>query len=316
MKITKHAVHPDLRSGYYFGKLKSWIYARKGGINLVNLMMNTLKGKNVDSLECEERFIPSRNGGPDIRVRIFRPKTDNIPLPAILYNHGGGYVACVPEVALNIIADYIKLRPSVVVAPDYRKAITHPFPAAFDDCYDTLLWMRDNSVSLRINSDKFIIAGASAGGGLTAAISLKARDTQDVKIAFQVPLYPMLDHRQETESIKENNGPYWDSKANALGWRLYLRNIGETVPGYASPALNEVYDDFPPTITFIGELDPFRDEVIEYVDKLKAKNIPVKFEVFAGAFHGFENIKPRTELAKRAKKFHHEAFVDYFDRYL
>lgn len=316
ISMTKQTLHPDLRSTYLAGKMSAWLFEREWGIKLINKMMGVLKGKNMDSLDCEELYISSRNGGPDIRVRIFRPKNVVGPLPAMLYNHGGGYVACVPEVALGTIADYIKLRPCVIVAPDYRKAITDPFPAGFDDCYDTLLWMRDNAHSLGINSDKFIVAGASAGGGLTAAITLKARDKQDVNIAFQIPIYPMLDHRQITKSVKKNNTPVWNSKTNALAWELYLKNAGKFVPNYASPASNTDYSNLPPTITFIGDLDPFKDEVIDYVNRFKAADIPVKFELFHRAFHSFEEMAPKKELSKKAKKFHHEAFVEYFDKYM
>ena len=82
-----------------------------------------------------------------------------------------------------------------MVAPDYRKALDELYPAALNDCYDTLLWMRDNAESLNIRSEKFAVGGHSAGGGLTAAVTLKVFDTQDVKIAFQMPIYPMIDHR-------------------------------------------------------------------------------------------------------------------------
>lgn len=316
MKVTRQTVHPDLRSSYYTGKILNWFFTKEWGIKLIQLIKSSQKGKNIDSLDCEERYIPSRNGGPDIRVRIFRPENAAGPLPAMLYIHGGGYVSGVPEGSLGTIADYIKLRQCVIVAPDYRKALSEPFPAAFHDCYDTLLWMRDNSASPGITSDKFIIAGASAGGGLAAAVTLKARDTQDAKVAFQIPLYPMLDHRQITESVNGNNAPFWDSKTNVLAWKLYLKNVGETVPPYASPALNHDYSNLPPTITFIGDLDPFRDEVTDYVHRLKSENTPVKFEIFGRGFHGFENCNPQKELAKNATKFHHEAFVEYFDRYV
>lgn len=295
----------------------SYLMTKTWGIPIVNRLFGVAKGKNIKRLRCEERFIPSKSGGPDIRVRIFRPNTDEI-LPAMLYNHGGGYFLGVPEVALDKIKAYIKKRPCVIVAPDYRKAIKHPFPAGFNDCYDTLLWMKENARSLGIRSDKFVVAGHSAGGGLTASVTLKACDTGDVNIAFQMPIYPMIDHRQNTESAQAMNKgvPCWNAKNNAFGWKMYLQNIEGEVPVYASAALSTNYKHLPPTITFVGALEPFKDETINYVEALKKENIPVKFDIFEKAYHAFESLVPQASISKRANQFQFDAWAEYYDKYL
>ena len=113
-----------------------------------------------------------------------------------------------------------------MVAPDYRKSLEAPYPAGFNDCYDTLLWMKENAEQLGISTDSFMIAGHSAGGGLTTAVTLKARDTQDVKIAFHIPIYPMMDHRQITASVKNMyKAPMWDTNNTKVGWSLYLKDL-------------------------------------------------------------------------------------------
>jgi acetyl esterase/lipase len=261
---------------------------RKWGIDLLNTIMKLSKGKVIKELDCDERFIPSKNNGPDIRIRIFKPKNANTDLPGMLYIHSGGYMFNIPESAIDTIKDFIETRPCVIVAPDYRKSIKDPYPAGFNDCYDTLLWMKENASLLGINSDKFIVAGHSAGGGLTAAVTLKARDTKDVNIAFQMPIYPMIDHRQNTQSaINMDSVPVWSGKTNKVAWRYYLKNINGPIPTYASPAMSDDYKNLPPTITFVGDLEPFKDETINYVEALKNENIPVKFKLFIGAFNGF-----------------------------
>mgnify|MGYP000573631132 CR=1 FL=1 len=115
---------------------------------------------------------------------------------------GGGYVHGVPEQFGAIIKDFIETEPCIIVAPDYRKAVESPYPAAFNDCYDTLLWMRDNAASIGGRTDGFIVSGHSAGGGLSAAVSLKATDTGDAKLAFQMPVYPMIDDRTCLHQVK------------------------------------------------------------------------------------------------------------------
>lgn len=315
-KISKNTYDKELQPFYGVAKMLSSTLVKSWGPSLLSFAFKLPKGRNIKGLQCEQRFIPSRNGGPDIRIRIFRPDTEET-LPALMYIHGGGYLIGVPELSLGVYKEYIKRRPCVIVAPDYRKALDEPYPAALNDCYDTLLWMQDNAEALNIREDKFAVGGHSAGGGLTAAVSLKACDTRDVDIAFQMPIYPMIDHRQNTESaIAMDEGvPAWNTKTNAIGWQRYLQNVKDDVPAYASAALNKKYDHLPPTITFVGELEPFKDETINYVEALKAAGVPVKFELYEKAFHGFELLATKTPIAKRANKFHYESWSEYYDKY-
>lgn len=317
MRVTKKMYDKELRRYYLPMKIMASLITKKWAINLLNMMMNSSKGKVINGLDCEERFIPSKNGGPDIRIRTFKPKNADTNLPGMLYNHGGGYMLWNPEFALDIIKGFIEKRPCVIVAPDYRKSIKNPYPAGFNDCYDTLLWMKENASLLGIVSDKFIVGGHSAGGGLTAAITLKARDTKHVNIAFQMPIYPMIDHRQNTESAKNmNSAPVWNAKTSKVGWGYYLKNIEGAIPPYASPAMNDDYKKMPPTITFVGDLEPFKDETINYVEALQGENIPVKFKLFKGAFHSFETLAKNTTIEKKANQFQFQSFAEYYDKYV
>ena len=152
-----------------------------------------------------------------------------------------------------------------------------------------------------------------------AAVTLKARDTKDVDIAFQMPIYPMIDDRQNTESATGMVVPCWNSKTNALGWKSYLKDLinqNASIPAYAAAARNGDYADFPPTITFVGDLEPFKDETMTYVDTLKKAGIPVEFKLFEGCYHGFEAFVPNSEIGKEATRFLLHAFGKFFDRYI
>ncbi len=319
MEVTKDMLDKGLQPIYKPLKIISFLLSRKWGINLINFQSSFIKGRTIGELDCEERYIPSKSGGPDIRIRIFKPLNYNSKLPAMLYNHAGGFVIGTPELSLKIIKQFIIKRPCVVIAPDYRKAMKAPFPAGFNDCYDTLLWAKENSDELGILPHKFIVAGHSAGGGLTAAVTLKARDTQDVDIAFQMPIYPMIDDRQTTASAKNTGVHVWNTKTNAFAWNLYLRDIKQdkkAVPSYAAPARNTDYMNFPPTITFVGELEPFRDETISYVEALKKEGIAVEFKFYKGCFHGFDIIGARSDIAKDAINFTYKSYAKYYDTYI
>lgn len=315
MKIDKSMIEPELQRLYYPLKVPFWLMTKRWGISLLNKLGRSSEGNCVDSLECEEHMVASNHGGSDIRVRVFKPKGVSSSLPALFYVHGGGYIMGNPEVALMEIEEYIRRRPCVVIAPAYRLADKHPYPAGFNDCHDTLLWMRDNAESLGITPNQYCIGGHSAGGGMTAALTLKMRETKEVTFAFQMPIYPMIDHRQATDSATDNNVMGWNSKNSKAAWDLYLRDVSGQVPIYASPSLNQDYKGLPPTISFVGDLEPFKDETIDYMKQLEAAGVPVKFQLFEGAFHAFEYFCPEAAISKKASAFHRDAFAEYFDKY-
>lgn len=319
MQVRKEMLNKELRSGYWMLKISGRLLMNKTGVRMLNANSARSKGKNIEGLHCEEKLIPSRNGGPDIRIRIFKPAGFSGDLPAMLYIHGGGLLLGAPEDYLAVIKKFIDAKPCIIVAPDYRKAMDAPFPAAFNDCYDTLLWMSENAGQSGAITGKFIVAGHSAGGGLAAAVTLKARDTGNLNIAFQMPIYPMLDDRQQTESAKDNNSPGWSSRSNNFGWSEYLKNLnkqGAAIPAYAAPARAQHFSNLPPTITFVGDLEPFRDETIEYVKHLEKEGVPVTFRLFKGCFHAFDVVFPELEISKEAWSFLLSSYAAYVDKYI
>lgn len=318
MVVTKEMHDKELQSQYgQFRRIVS-LNQKKWGLKMMNGLVRLSKGQKVKSAINETHHVSSTSkSGHKIRTREFRPEgTGKEVLPAMLYFHGGGYMMGIPEMANTFYSDVLKKRKVAIFSPDYRLSQKDPFPAGFNDCYDVLLWMRDNAKKLKIDPDKIIIAGHSAGGGMAAAITLKARDTKDVKPVFQIPIYPMLDHRMITESSKMQGSAMWDANINARAWGLYLRDIKGKVPAYASPSLNEDYNGFPPTISFVGDLEPFYDENVAYIEALKNASVPVKFEVYKGCYHGFEVGSPEAGISKKANKFQLDAFAEFYDMYI
>lgn len=273
MKVTREMLHPSLQDSYRAMSIMAWLMKRSSVRYLMDKMGRAAsQGKDIDGLDCDERYIGSSYDDYQIRTRIYKPVDTNETLPAMLYIHGGGYIAGMPESSPEIYERYLAARPCVIIAPDYRKAGTRPFPAGFNDCYDVLLWARDNAEELGIHQDRFIVAGHSAGGGLTAAVTLKVRDTQDVDVAFQMPIYPMIDDQQPNDPDRYMETPVWDTGLNTIGWNAYLADLhreGAEIPAYAAPARNKDYQGFPPTITFVGDLEPFYQETLDYVRALR-----------------------------------------------
>ena len=307
-KTLAHRLHPDLRQIYGFcpesDPVADVAYTR----SISRLPEPFVPGDNL-GIEREE----ISGGGYDIPVRIYRPSAPAERRPALLYIHGGGYVIGDPELNAAECANYALSAGCVVVAPSYRLAPEHKFPAAIDDCYATLLWMSANAARLGIDPGRIAVLGESAGGGLTAATCLRARDERGPGICLQVLLYPMLDSRNITPSSYEvEDKKVWNRHCNVEAWKMYLGRPEDGVNPYASPTHAANLAGLPPTYMVVGQLDLFRDEDMDYAARLIRAEVPVELHIYPGAFHGFISYAPNTPLCRRASGEYIEALCSAF----
>ena len=221
--------------------------------------------------------------GSDVRVRLYRPDRP-APHPAILYPHWGGFVAGgldLVDAAARRMADQVG---AVVVSVDYRLAPEHPYPAALDDCWTALTWTVEHSATLGIDPDRVAVVGESAGGGLAAALALRARDWGGPTLAFQALSFPQLDDRLDTVSARAfTDTPMWDRRSASASWRDYL--AGQPADRYAAPARADDLTGLPPTFVAACEFDPLRDEDLTYATRLVAAGVPTELHLYPGTFH-------------------------------
>ena len=145
-----------------------------------------------------------------------------------------------------------------------------------------------------------MVGGESAGGGLTAALCMYEKDLGLVNIAYQMPLYPMIDN-EDTVSSRNNHAPGWNTKKNRNGWKLYLSGLrGQGVPAYAAPARRVDYTGLPPAYTFVGTAEPFYAETVIFIDRLKAAGIPAAIDIYPGMYHAFDVMLPFSQDSKTA----------------
>lgn len=254
-------------------------------------------------------WIPTANGS--IPALVLSPKAGAQNAAGILWIHGGGYIAGMKEmVHMSRAVDLVKRFGAVVISPGYRLAIQRPFPAAAEDCYSALVYLKNHAQEFGIRRDQIMVGGESAGGGLCAAVCLMARDRKSINIAFQMPLYPMLDDR-DTESSRNNHGKIWNTRKNHLAWRLYLCGTPKMqVPAYAAPARTEDFSDLPPAYTFVGDGEPFYVETLHYIENLKRAGIPADVDVYHTDIHAFDMMRPELEISEVATEKFNQAF-DY-----
>ncbi|MDO8382476.1 MAG: alpha/beta hydrolase [Microbacterium sp.] len=318
MRVTEDMIDPELRFPaklirLAFGKGKaSEERVRRSKTPLSMRVMGRLPQRGVS---ITERYVP-RGEGPDLKLVVAtRSATAGTKRPGILWIHGGAYSVGTARSELSAIRELLGLTDAVFVSPEYRLSTEAPYPAGFDDCYTALLWLHEHADELGVRSDQIIVAGGSAGGGMTAAITIRARNEGKVNVAFQMPLYPMIDDRF-TASSRDNDAPLYDGTTNESNWRVYLGDLyGGDVPPTAAPARETDYRGLPPTLTFVGGVEPFRDETITYVENLRAAGVPVEFREFPGAWHGFDSLVPRAKISQEAKQWKQERFVRYLATY-
>ena len=263
----------------------------------------------------EKRKIPST--GRDIKLLIFRPtaaKKDPAQTPGILWIHGGGYATGMAEMAyFSRPLALVKKYGAVVVCVSYRLSIEAPYPAALEDCHSALCWIKEHTAELGINDSQIMVGGESAGGGLTAALCMYARDKGSVNIAYQMPLYPMVDDR-DTESSRDNHAPIWNTKRNHAAWKLYLKGLTE-IPHYAAPARQTDYSGLPPAYTFVGDIEPFYCETLAYIENLKAAGVEASVDIYPNWFHAYDMFFPFKAMAKQAIDKFEEQFCYATENY-
>ena len=260
-------------------------------------------------LNCIEIKIP-RSDGKTMPALVLTPKAGCKNGPGILWIHGGGYMTGMKEmVHMSRAVDLVKKYGATVISPGYRLSFMKPYPAAINDCYDALIFLKSNAEVYGYNRNQLMVGGESAGGGLCAALCMMARDKKEVNIAFQMPLYPMIDNF-DTESSKDNHGKVWNTRRNHMAWKVYLRkNAHEVVSPYAAPSRQDDYSKLPPAYTFVGDGEPFYSETCTFVDRLNAAGVSAKLDVYHTNMHAFDMMRPDSDLGRIAA----DTFNKYFE---
>ncbi|MGW2913372.1 alpha/beta hydrolase [Streptomyces asoensis] len=272
------------------------------GIALLGDLDLTLDG----AFAVEDRTVPGPPGAPAVSLLICRPTAPapDRPRPVVYHVHGGGMVLGNNRVGVDVVLAWARELDMVVVSVEYRLAPEHPYPAPVDDVYAGLLWTAEHAAELGADPERIVLAGASAGGGLTAALALLLRDREGPRPLGQILMCPMLDDRNDTPSGHQMAGlGVWDRTANETGWTALLgeRRGGPDVPPYAAPARAEDLSGLPPAFLDVGSAETFRDEVVAYASRIWQSGGVAELHVWPGGFHGFDGFAPQATLSRSAR---------------
>jgi acetyl esterase/lipase len=255
--------------------------------------------------EVEERTVPGPVGAPDISLLICRPTGAATPTAAIYHIHGGGMISGDNRSGTPEMLELAEPFGLAVVSVEYRLAPENPHPAPVEDCYAGLVWTAEHAAELGIDPERIVVAGGSAGGGLSAAVALLARDRGGPALLGQLLLCPMLDDRNDTPSSHQMTGRgVWDRTANDTGWTALLGNArgGDDMSPYAAPARATDLSGLPPAFLDVGSAETFRDEDVAYATRIWQAGGQAELHVWPGGYHGFDGFAPHAAVSRDARE--------------
>jgi acetyl esterase/lipase len=264
----------------------------------VEAMLAGIEVPDNPNVVKEDRAVRGPEGDPDISVRIYKPRDAGTGLPGVYFIHGGGMIlgnVAGEDPVATLICDQVG---AVVVSVEYRLSPEHPHPAPVEDCYAGLQWMAAHADELGFDADRLAVYGGSAGGGLAIATALLARDRGGPALKFMMPIYPMIDDTNTSDSSREIvDIGIWDRAGNLEAWEWYLG--GKPADQYAAPTRAEDLSGLPPAFIDVGTVDLFRDEDIAFAQRLMAAGVPTELHVHPGSYHAAETFAADAALSRR-----------------
>lgn len=276
-----------------------------------NGALSEIKNENIETitLEANQEF-------PRLELYVYRPKNmENKKLPVIYYFHGGGFLFRRALGYSNVYQELADNTKTIVVTPRYRLSTEAPFPAALLDSYRGLKFIKSDGEKYNFDKDRIILMGQSAGGGLAASVALYNRDSDNIPILGQILVYPMLDSRTGGENSLYKS-PFvgevaWTSSSNRYAWEVLQggNEIKEEMLSYFSPAQTENLTNLPPALIYVGDLDLFVNEDIDYANRLIQAGVPTELHLINGLYHAFD-VNSNADETKKFKKEVYETIED------
>jgi acetyl esterase len=230
-----------------------------------------------------------------VRVRIYRGSP--APAPTVIYCHAGAFVLGNLDTDHRQCVELARRGRCSVVSLDYRLAPEHPYPAALDDAVTVLNWVSANAEELGVDASRIAVAGSSAGGALAACLAQRSADGSLPPVVFQMLHQPVLDDRVTGSKTEFAATPAFDGPAAELMWRHYLGSTAASAD--AVPARRCQLTGLPTAFITCSDIDPLRDEALDYALRLLRAGIATELHVFAGTCHGFDSLLPDWEVAEQ-----------------
>lgn len=301
-KTPEPGVELDKRSAMFLDALHTVITLSSSESILES--STPIPSKPIKKERIEQLFL-TVDDGSEMELYICDPRKegDTTPTSVLLFIHGGGFTSGDFAGYERFIRNLAIYTDSIVVAPMYRLAPEHPYPAGVNDSFLAYQWIFDNIESYGGDLNNFFVAGDSAGGNFAEVVTLKAFDEGVPMPKGVILIYPALDMRDVPYLSREYfdgglGGYYLLDRPSAEYMRDVYIKPGEEYERYVSPILADLPETHPPVLMISAEVDPLRDDT-SYMDiKLKKAGIPVDTYIVKGVPHGFMSIDQLFPQAK------------------
>ena len=242
--------------------------------------------------------------GASVRVREYFNNNLEKNVPALIYFHGGGWVFFNIESHHTFTGSLSDILKAKVFSVDYRLAPENPYPAALNDFDAVFDWVESNYEELGIDPKRISVGGDSAGGNLSAAISIRRQAENKTLPKAQLLIYPVTDLTFSFESIEELAKGFLLSKENMYWFReQYLEDHNTVKDPLISPLFSEDLSGQPSAVVVTAGFDVLRDEGDAYADLLKKFNVETYHHSFDGYIHGFVGMEMVSGVNEAIIKF-------------
>ena len=234
--------------------------------------------------------------GREVAVRIYRPRPGT--LPAIVYLHGGGWVAGSLATHDGACAALAQDADAVVASFHYRRAPESPYPAPNDDAYAALAWVAEHADALAVDRARIAVAGDSAGAHLAIGCAIEARQRGGPAIAFQLLVYPVVEPAFDTASyLAHAASPTLTRDDMIWYWRQYLPEGADDGGARAVPTRDSLAG-LPRAHVVVASLDPLRDEGVVLASRFERAGVAVTLAEAPSLPHGFLRAAPYAAAAR------------------
>jgi acetyl esterase len=252
-------------------------------------------GAGVPTASVEDLVI-----GSGVRIRIYRPPGTRGLLPVVVYTHGGGWVVGGTRTHDRLVRELTVRSGAAVVFVSYSRAPEAVYPVALEEVYATLAWITTDGFAHDLDFARMAVAGDSAGGNITAAVALLARQRGGPRLAAQLLYYPVTDASFGTASYAEFATGHWLRRdAMEWFWDQYAPDRARRTEITASP-LRATTDDLaglPPALVVTAEADVLRDEGEAYAAAMRSAGVDVTAVRYLGITHDFVMLNPLKDTA-------------------
>lgn len=255
---------------------------------------------DTNGVSVETTFITGPTGAP-LGVRTYRGSSKPRS-PVVLYAHGGSFVTGNLDTDHAHCVELARSVGCVVMSIDYRLAPENRYPAALEDVHAVFEYTVTHATDLGVDVTRIAVMGRDAGACLMAWLAQRVFDADGPRILAQILHQPMIDPGMTASRLEFQRAPGVSGRAVDQAWAHYLG--GAEISSHTTPAHRINLEGLPAAFISCSEIDPCRDEAIDYGVRLLHAYVHTEMHVVAATFHGFDSAAPDWIVSRENRALH------------